>query len=394
VGLQPFLPANTISAHVTRMGNRPPKFACDVALSGAFGVDRDVSKMSSEEHQTIKNAVALYKSTLRDIVLNGDLYRLDSPYEKPRAALNYVTADQSKAALFVYQLKDGDAEPVKTRGLDPKRQYWVKERNVANPSDVADDKSISGERSCATASRHPAARSSTVPSSKSPKRSSPHAVPSRSPHHLDRARQRRQREGLRRDWRWQDARHRRDPEAIDAAVATAGQGHVSEGHLPRPARSCSRATSRSTSKTAPKSAAPTTSRSTKNLDPFKDGLGAEVGTAFVTIIDAKNSPSKAKALQRQRPSPSPKRNRSKVKAGAFGRCSFASCVRKNFTVRDVTFRDSASWTPTISMRWRQDRERENRQPRRPAQRRHQHRRLPEFFHRQLRTSTAAMMRLS
>ena len=27
------------------MGNRNPKFACDVALSGAFGVDRDLEQV-------------------------------------------------------------------------------------------------------------------------------------------------------------------------------------------------------------------------------------------------------------------------------------------------------------------------------------------------------------
>jgi alpha-galactosidase len=113
------------------MGNRPPKFACDVALSGSFGVDRDVSKMSSEERRITKNAVALYKSRLREIVLNGELFRLESPYERPRAALSYVTDDQSKAALFVYQLKAGDAEPIRPRGLDPKRNYRVTELNVA-----------------------------------------------------------------------------------------------------------------------------------------------------------------------------------------------------------------------------------------------------------------------
>jgi alpha-galactosidase len=137
-GFGHFFPANTISAHVTKMGNRPPKFACDVALSGSFGVDRDVSKMSPTEHETIKRAVKLYKETLRDIVLNGNLYRLESPYERPRAALSYVADDRSRAALFIYQIKDdANPAPVKPRGLDPKRTYRVRELNVSKDEQAA-----------------------------------------------------------------------------------------------------------------------------------------------------------------------------------------------------------------------------------------------------------------
>ena len=129
-GFSHFFPATTMSAHVTRMGNRNPKFACDVALSGAFGLDRDLSKQSREEHFMSAQSVKLYKETLRPIVLRGDLYRLESPYDGSRAALNYVLPDQSKAVLFVYQTEDGAVKNVKPRGLDAKRKYRVRELNL------------------------------------------------------------------------------------------------------------------------------------------------------------------------------------------------------------------------------------------------------------------------
>ena len=130
-GFGHFFPANTIGAHVTRMGNRNPKFACDVALSGAFGVDRDLSKMSAEERQMTEQSVRLYKETLRPIVLGGELYRLASPYEGPRAALSYVVPDQSRAVVFVYQTEDASTTAaVKPRGLEPSRKYRVRELNL------------------------------------------------------------------------------------------------------------------------------------------------------------------------------------------------------------------------------------------------------------------------
>lgn len=129
-GFGHFFPASTISAHVTRMGNRPLKFAMDVALSGAYGVDMDLSKVSASDRKALSAATELYKSRLRDVVLQGDLYRLDSPYDQPRAALSYVSQDQSRAAVFVYQMKEAEAQAVKPRGLDPKRQYTIREVNL------------------------------------------------------------------------------------------------------------------------------------------------------------------------------------------------------------------------------------------------------------------------
>lgn len=126
-GYSHFFPANTIAAHITNMGKRPLRLAINVAMSGALGMDLDIRKMSPEDCKTLAGAVKLYKEQLRDVVQQGDLYRLESPYDGPRASLDYVSADSSKAVLFVYQLKDGSPEIVKPRGLDPQRLYRIHE---------------------------------------------------------------------------------------------------------------------------------------------------------------------------------------------------------------------------------------------------------------------------
>jgi alpha-galactosidase len=130
-GFSHFFPASTLCNHVTRMGKRPMKFALDVALSGALGVDMDLRKLSPEERKTLAAGIALYQKDLRQLTSQGDLYRLESPYDGPRAALNYVLPDRSRAVLFVYQLKANDADqPVKLRGLDPRRHYRLREVNL------------------------------------------------------------------------------------------------------------------------------------------------------------------------------------------------------------------------------------------------------------------------
>jgi alpha-galactosidase len=130
-GFGHFFPAGAIAAHVTDMGKKPPKFAVDVALSGAFGVDRDVQKMDPAERKVVAAGASLYKGTLRPLVSGGDLYRLESPYERPRAVWSYVAPDRSAAVLFVYQLREAGQGPVRPRGLDPKRRYRVRELNLA-----------------------------------------------------------------------------------------------------------------------------------------------------------------------------------------------------------------------------------------------------------------------
>ena len=129
-GFGHFFPANTIAAHVTDMGGKPTKLAVDVALSGTFGIDRDVKKMTPDERQTVAAAAKLYKETLRPLVAQGDLYRLESPYTEARASLSYVAPDRTTAVIFVYQLRESTPAPLRPRGLDPARRYRVRELNL------------------------------------------------------------------------------------------------------------------------------------------------------------------------------------------------------------------------------------------------------------------------
>ncbi len=129
-GFSHFFPASTIAAHVTQMGKRPQKFAVDVAMSGALGVDMDVRKLSATDRKALADSIAVYKARVREVVEQGDLYRLKSPYEGSRAALNYVSQDRARAVLFVYQLKTADAAAAKPLGLDPERDYRVAEINL------------------------------------------------------------------------------------------------------------------------------------------------------------------------------------------------------------------------------------------------------------------------
>jgi len=125
-----FFPPMSIVSHVTQSGNRPMHFTCSVSMSANFGMDLDLVKLSPEDKAICAGAVSAYKG-IREVTQLGDLYRLERPHEDARGALNFVAKDRSRAVVFVFQLKDAKALPVRPQGLDTEKRYTVREINPA-----------------------------------------------------------------------------------------------------------------------------------------------------------------------------------------------------------------------------------------------------------------------
>jgi alpha-galactosidase len=125
-----FFPPMAIAGHVTRSGNRPMHFACSVAMSACFGMDLDLTKLSAADKAICAGAISAYKQ-MREVTQLGDLYRLESPHENFRGALDFVSPDRARAVVFAFQLKDGQPLPVHPQGLDPAKNYMIHELNPA-----------------------------------------------------------------------------------------------------------------------------------------------------------------------------------------------------------------------------------------------------------------------
>jgi alpha-galactosidase len=125
-----FFPPTALAGHVTHWGKRPMHFACSVAMSARFGMDLDLTKLSPEDKAVCAGAISAYKK-IRDVTSLGDLYRLEDPHQGNRGALDFVSPDQSRAVLFVFQLQDGPSEMVHPQGMDPARHYTINELNPA-----------------------------------------------------------------------------------------------------------------------------------------------------------------------------------------------------------------------------------------------------------------------
>lgn len=128
-----FFPVKAIASHVTNWNKRTSvKFRTDVASMCKLGFDIDLKTMSPDDYKFTQEAVANWHR-LRNVILDGEQYRLVSPYESNHAAVDYVSQDQQKAVVFAYDLHPHFQEPVRNvrlQGLAPATTYRVKEINI------------------------------------------------------------------------------------------------------------------------------------------------------------------------------------------------------------------------------------------------------------------------
>lgn len=136
-GTTHFFPPIGLASHVSVVPNHntqrttPLKFRFDVAMAGKLGMDLQPKDMTADEKEFSKNALREYNA-LKHIVQDGDLYRLLSPYENNRVAFMYTLPNQREALVFSYLKKKeiyGNNQVLFMHGLDPKRNYIVKEVN-------------------------------------------------------------------------------------------------------------------------------------------------------------------------------------------------------------------------------------------------------------------------
>lgn len=154
-GTNMIYPALVTGSHVSAVPNHqtgnvtPLKFRFDMAMSGRFGMELQPKDLSDEEKAFARVAIENYKG-IRDIIMEGDLYRIISPYEgKGLYAIMYVSKDKKRAVVFdycfEYQGRTRNSQLLRLHGLDPSKQYKVSELNVEKSGFWGNDKVFSGE---------------------------------------------------------------------------------------------------------------------------------------------------------------------------------------------------------------------------------------------------------
>ncbi len=124
-------PVSTMGAHVSAVPNHQVqrltslKMRGDVAMSGNFGYELDLTTFTDNERELVKLQTSQYKE-IRQLLQQGDLYRLLSPFEGNYTSWMVVAKDQRKAVVFYFRTL---AEPnpalrrLKLQGLNPELDY-------------------------------------------------------------------------------------------------------------------------------------------------------------------------------------------------------------------------------------------------------------------------------
>ena len=126
-------PISAMGAHVSVTPNHQTnrttslKIRGDVAMSGNFGYELDLTKFTDEEKEEVKKQIVQCKE-LRSFLPKSDMYRLKSPYEGNDTAWMFISEDRSDifAAYFRILCKvNGGVYRMKFTALDEDAIYKV-----------------------------------------------------------------------------------------------------------------------------------------------------------------------------------------------------------------------------------------------------------------------------
>jgi alpha-galactosidase len=126
-------PISVMGAHVSAVPNHQVgrmtslTMRGHVSMSGNFGYELDITKLTETEKQIIKEQVAFYKD-VRRLVQFGTFYRLLSPFEGNEAAWMFVSEDQSEALVAYFRVLAEANAPLsylRLKGLDPNQDYEI-----------------------------------------------------------------------------------------------------------------------------------------------------------------------------------------------------------------------------------------------------------------------------
>lgn len=121
-----FYPAGTVASHVSAVPNHqtgrsvPIDTRGVVAMAGIFGYELDLSNLSEEEVESVRNQVVFYKENA-DLIQNGDYYRLTNPFRDEVGAWMFVSKDKQAVLVSAVMLEihgNMTANYVKLRGLE------------------------------------------------------------------------------------------------------------------------------------------------------------------------------------------------------------------------------------------------------------------------------------
>ncbi|MBE6750449.1 MAG: alpha-galactosidase [Ruminococcaceae bacterium] len=128
-------PLSTMSCHVSIVPNHQThrvtdvKTRADIAHLGATGYELDTSDFGDEQRLETKAQVEEFRA-MQNLVLSGDLYRIENPFESNFFGFMVVSKDKTRADLTLYRRLTGANNRIKLvfpKGLDETKKYYIPE---------------------------------------------------------------------------------------------------------------------------------------------------------------------------------------------------------------------------------------------------------------------------
>lgn len=126
-------PVSSMGAHVSASPNHQVhRFTSlrtrgDVAMSGNFGYELDLTVLTPEEKEEVKIQVAEYKE-LSSLIQQGDMYRIMSPFDSNETAWMFVSSDKKEAFVQYFRVlskPNSSYGRIRLKGLNPDYEYQI-----------------------------------------------------------------------------------------------------------------------------------------------------------------------------------------------------------------------------------------------------------------------------
>ena len=136
-------PVVSMGAHVSAVPNHqllrttPLETRANVAYFGTFGYELDLNLLSEAEIEMVRKQICFMKENRELIQVDGDFYRLRSPFKGNETAWMVVSRDKRRAIAGFYQRLNkvnGSWERLRLSGLHPDKFYEVRFDTTPNPA--------------------------------------------------------------------------------------------------------------------------------------------------------------------------------------------------------------------------------------------------------------------
>ena len=122
-GTSMLYPLTTMGAHVSNKQTTSYLTKAHIALFGTYGFELDPNTLSKEEKQELLEVNEIFDKYHKEVISDGDLYRISSPFTSNYFLIDCVSKNKKKAISLFVNLKDMNSTRIIIKGLDENKKY-------------------------------------------------------------------------------------------------------------------------------------------------------------------------------------------------------------------------------------------------------------------------------